>query len=147
MRGELDHFEPTPPASRGIAAAPPAIRKLVLATVIVVAIPAVAPGGGLASQQTSGRVSVVPSALITHFRILRRPLRPTDRLPPHAPRGLTRSRFLGLLPSLARREIFPGTGARAWLVPGRRGFCYLAQDRSGGYQVAAGRSVASGTRR
>jgi hypothetical protein len=78
----------------------------------------------------------IDQALIRNFKILRRPLRPSDRLPaalaqiatPSAPIiGDSRPASLGLLPKLAREATLPGTGFRAWLIPGRHGLCWDAE--------------------
>ena len=61
---------------------------------------------------------------------------PSDRLPPalaqiatlRAPlNGGSRPTSLGLTPDLAREVTLPGTGLRAWLIPGRHGLCWDAE--------------------
>ena len=78
----------------------------------------------------------IDQALIRNFKILRRPVRPSDRLPaalaqiarPSAPlNGGSRPTSLGLAPDLAREVTLPGTGLRAWLIPGRHGLCWDAE--------------------
>jgi hypothetical protein len=80
--------------------------------------------------------SGIDQALTRNFKILRRPLRPSDRLPaglaqiatPSAPlNGGARPTSLGLTPGLAREVTVPGTGFRAWLIPGRHGLCWDAE--------------------
>jgi hypothetical protein len=75
-------------------------------------------------------------ALINSFKLLRRPVRSSDRLPaglaqiatPTAPlNGDSRRSSFGLTPGLAREVTLPGTGFRAWLIPGRRGLCWDAE--------------------
>ena len=78
----------------------------------------------------------IDQALIRNFKVLRRPVRPSDRLPaalaqiarPSAPlNGGPRPTSLGLTPDLAREVTLPGTGLRAWLIPGRHGLCWDAE--------------------
>ena len=78
----------------------------------------------------------IDQTLIRNFRILRRPVRPSDRLPPalaqiatlRAPlNGGSRPTSLDLTPDLAREVTLPGTGLRAWLIPGRHGLCWDAE--------------------
>ena len=78
----------------------------------------------------------IDQALIRNFEILRRPVRPSDRLPaalaqiarPSAPlNGGSRPTGLGLTPDLAREVTLPATGLRAWLIPGRHGLCWDAE--------------------
>jgi hypothetical protein len=90
---------------------------------------------------TAPRVSLprIDQALISDFKILRRPLLPTDRLTgtltqiatPNAPiSGASRPASLGLVPKLAREANLPGTPFRAWLIPGRHGLCWAAEYRT-----------------
>jgi hypothetical protein len=87
------------------------------------------------------RVSLprIDQAVISDFKILRRPLLPTDRLTgtltqiatPNAPiSGASRPASLGLVPKLAREANLPGTRFRAWLIPGRHGLCWAAEYRT-----------------
>jgi hypothetical protein len=85
------------------------------------------------------RQNGIDQALISDFKILRRPLLPTDRLTgaltliatPNAPiSGASRPASLGLVPKLAREANLPGTPFRAWLIPGRRGLCWAAEYRT-----------------
>jgi hypothetical protein len=87
------------------------------------------------------RVSLprIDQAVISDFKILRRPLLPTDRLTgtltqiatPNAPiSGASRPASLGLVPKLAREANLPGTPFRAWLIPGRHGLCWAAEYRT-----------------
>ena len=78
----------------------------------------------------------IDQALIRNFEILRRPVRPSDRLPaalaqiarPSAPlNGGSRPTGLGLTPDLAREVTLSATGLRAWLIPGRHGLCWDAE--------------------
>ncbi|HWC87650.1 MAG TPA: hypothetical protein VG388_14015 [Solirubrobacteraceae bacterium] len=78
-------------------------------------------------------------ALTRDFKILRRPLRLSDRLSgtltqiatPNAPiSGDSRPASLGLVPRLAREASLPGTPFRAWLIPGRHGLCWAAEYRT-----------------
>lgn len=78
----------------------------------------------------------IDQALTRNFKILRRPVRSSDRLPaalaqiarPSAPlNGGPRPTSLGLTPDLAREVTLPGTGLRAWLIPGRHGLCWDAE--------------------
>jgi len=92
------------------------------------------PASSLAAGQHVGEHQI-DQALTRNFKILRRPLRASDRLPaalaqiamPNAPiNGDSRRATLGLVPSLAREVTLPGTGFRAWLIPGRHGLCWDA---------------------
>jgi hypothetical protein len=78
-------------------------------------------------------------ALVRDFKILRRPVRPSDRLTgaltqiatPDAPiSGNSRPTSLGLLPKLAREANLPGTRFRTWLIPGRHDLCWAAEYRT-----------------
>jgi hypothetical protein len=94
-----------------------------------------------ASLSTIGRhvgENGIDQALSRNFKILRRPRRPSDRLPaalahiatPSAPlNGDSRRATLGLVPGLARAVTLggAGTGFRAWLIPGRYGLCWDAE--------------------
>jgi hypothetical protein len=86
----------------------------------------------------------VDPVLVRDLRLLRRPLRASDQLPsafkarptgvllvPASPPGQMSPSMLGLLPLLARRATIPSTGVSVWLIPGRRGLCWDAEDHTG----------------
>lgn len=105
------------------------------------------PGPSVTTGAGSGRIS--PS-LVRSFKILRAPATGPDSLPREFTQGgltgLRRGMFprssttltgepalptvaaIGLLPSLTRQTVIPGTGYRAWVIPGRNGMCWLAAD-------------------
>jgi hypothetical protein len=101
-------------------------------------------GGGLHAigPAAHGGSNGIDPTLIRNFKILRRPLQSSDRLPPALPTAAVKQgdmfrlatppgqptpASLGLLPALARRVVIPGTQFSAWLIPGRRGFCWDAR--------------------
>lgn len=97
----------------------------------------------------SGRAAnhEVAPALVHNYRILRRPVRRDDALPTDYTRlgtlfGTRASRHgpqLGLVPSLARRAVIPGTQLEMWIVPGRHGYCIFIAGRA-----RSGRPVTGG---
>jgi hypothetical protein len=139
---------------RGLAGLPRitgAQLALACSTAIVVAIVTVALVNVHPSRPRSspaaGESQVDPS-LTGNFRILRRPVTPSDRLPQALLQfgldGVRRGMFarseswlagepapppvasIGLLPELSRRTTIPGTGYSAWVIPGRHGMCWFS---------------------
>ena len=101
-------------------------------------------GPGPAAPAHEVPTAGVDPVLVRNLRILRRPLRASDQLPsafkarptgalllPASPPGQMNPSMLGLLPRLARRATIPTTGVSVWLIPGRRGLCWDAEDHTG----------------
>lgn len=114
--------------------------------VVIVALLSLHHGGPAASSAQPGAARIDPS-LVANYRLLRRPRTAGDGLPgglgaSAVRRGLfpsqsdwldsygppPRAASLGLLPELTRRTTIPGTGYRAWIIPGRHGMCWLTQN-------------------
>lgn len=100
--------------------------------VVVAAVVAIALSTRSGSPSPQPAHQPMPSAispvLVRNFRILRRPVRPSDALPAaYARLGVDRS--FGVVPQLARRAVLPGTRLETWLEPGRSGFCVYIAER------------------
>ena len=125
------------------------VAVLASSAAIVIAIAAIAlsagkgrpPAGSLSHRAIA--TDIAPG-LVRSFRVLRRALRASDRLPGSlagiganggplrlSPSWQPNSASLGLVPALARRAILGRTGFSAWVIPGRHGLCWDARDPTG----------------
>ena len=109
-----------------------AVSVLVVAGVVAVVLsarpskPAVHPGHRTAN-------AAISPLLVRNYRILRRPVRPSDALPARLTYGRAPYSFA---PSLARRVVISGSRIEMWVVPGQSGFCIDVAQRPGGFIAA-----------